>query len=153
MGGEVFSFTHPLWLWLGAGAVLLMAELATGSSWLLWPAVCAGLVGVLAALGLPFPVQDQIALFAVLSVASTFASRGLIRRQRRAHPDADDVNELRLPGRPGEAVAPFVAGRGRVLVDGAEWRAELDGGGELAIGACVEVVERLDGARLKVRAV
>ncbi len=147
---ELLSFTHPMWLWLGAGAALLAAELVIGTEWLLWPAVSAGVVGLLAAFGLEFPLRDQLALFAVLTVASTFVGRSVLKRRRV---DGVDVNEhLALPGRIGEAAGPLVAGRGRVLVDGAEWRAELDGDGDLPAGAGVEVVERLDGARLRVRA-
>lgn len=152
MSGDLFSFSHPLWLWLAAGGLLLIAEIGTGSSWLLWPAVCAAFVGVLTTLGLPFSLPEQLALWAVLSVVTTFASRSLFKR-RRATLDTDaDVNEVRLLGRTGQALTPFAHGRGRVLIDGGEWNAELDGEEDLAAGARVEVVERLDGARLKVRA-
>jgi membrane protein implicated in regulation of membrane protease activity len=137
---------------LAAGALMLTAEALSGTEWLLWPAVSAAAVGLLTAVGVTPELGEQLALFAVLSVASTFASRSLARRNR-ALEVATDVNDphARLLGRPGEVVAPFLAGRGRVLVDGAEWRAELDDDGELPAGAGVEVVERLDGARLRVR--
>ena len=48
--------------------------------------------------------------------------------------------------------AAFKAGLGRVFVDGKEWAAELDGGGDLAPKSKVHVLEILGGARLKVRA-
>ena len=151
---DLFSFAHPLWLWLAAGALLLIGEVVTGTSWLLWPAVSAALVGLLSALGVTSSLGEQLAMFAVLSVASTFASQGLIRRRRRGDADGADINDsaARLPGRTGEAVGAFTSGRGRVLVDGAEWRAELEGDDDLPAGAEIEIVERLDGARLKVRA-
>jgi hypothetical protein len=149
--GDLFSFTHPLWLWMAAGGLLLIGELVTGSSWLLWPAVCAVAVGALTALGLPFPLTEQIALWAGLSVVSTFASRSLFKRRTATEDGEADINEVRLLGRSGEALTAFSRGRGRVLVDGCEWTAELDGAEELAAGSRVEVVERLDGARLKVR--
>lgn len=147
---EMLSFTHPMWLWLGAGALMLVGELVLGTEWLLWPAVSAGVVASLAAVGLAFPIEQQLALFAVLTVATTFTGRSLLRRRRA---DGQDVNEhLALPGQVGEVTHAITDGRGRVRVDGAEWRADLDGGGDLPAGACVEVVERLDGARLRVRA-
>jgi inner membrane protein len=151
--GDLFTFSHPLWLWLAAGGLLLIAEIATGSSWLLWPAVCAAFVGALTAAGLPFPLQDQLALWAVLSVVTTFASRRLFRRARAAEPEAEgDINEVRLLGRTGQALSDFSQGRGRILVDGCEWAAESEPGEEVRSGARVEVVARVDGARLKVRA-
>ena len=150
MSEEVFAFTHPLWLWLAAGGLLLLGEIVTGSSWLLWPAVCAGFMGVLAALGVDMSVAEQLALWAGLSVATTLASRRLFRRER-GEADGDDVNAVRLLGRSGRAVTAFEGGRGRVLVDGAEWTAELDGADALPSGARVEVTGQLDAARLRVR--
>lgn len=151
MDGDLFSFSHPLWLWLAAGGLLLIGEIVTGTSWLLWPAVCAAFVGALSALGLPFPIQDQLMLWAGLSIVTTFAGRRLFRR-KTAEEDAD-VNDVRqrLVGRQAEAIAPFVGGRGRVLVDGCEWPAELDDSAAVAAGDRVEVLAPLDGARLKVR--
>ncbi len=148
---EIFSFTHPFWLWLAAGGLLLLGEILSGSSWLLWPAVCAAFVGALTALGIEFPLQEQLALWAGLSVVTTFASRSLFKRRRPTDEVEDDVNEPKLLGRSGRAVSAFEGGCGRVLVDGAEWTAELEGADALPVGARVEVVERIDGARLKVR--
>lgn len=145
------GFLQPLWLWLAAGGLLLAGELTTGSSWLLWPAASAALVGLLSA-ALPIGLPVQLLLFAVLTVVSTLASRTLLRRPAPV-PD-EDVNDIqpRLLGRKGVVLTPVVNGRGRVLVDGCEWAAELAGGGDLEPGAAVRVLERLDGARLKVLA-
>ena len=44
------------------------------------------------------------------------------------------------------------AGDGRVMIDGKEWAAELDGGGALAAGADVEVIGLSGGSRLRVKA-
>jgi membrane protein implicated in regulation of membrane protease activity len=120
MDPGLFSFTHPLWLWLAGGALLLTGEALTGSSWLLWPAVSAAVVGLLTAFGFDFPPQDQLALFAVLSVASTFASQGMIRRRRRLEPDpaTSTTPMAACSGVQGEVVSVFENGRGRVLVDG-----------------------------------
>ena len=65
-----------------------------------------------------------------------------------------DINDpsRRLVGQEGEATDAFKAGLGRVFVDGKEWAAELEGGGELAAKTKVEVTQILGGARLKVKA-
>ena len=65
-----------------------------------------------------------------------------------------DINDPtpRIVGQQGEATDAFKAGLGRVFVDGKEWAAELEGGGELAAKTKVEVTQILGGARLKVKA-
>jgi membrane protein implicated in regulation of membrane protease activity len=147
-----FYETHPFWAWMAAAAVLLVAEVATGSGYLLWPAAAAGVVavvGVFRPLGLP----AEVTLFAVLTILSTFLARKYL--PRRAGQRGPDINDRagRLVGRFGEAVGAFVDGQGRAFVDGAEWIAEIDPASEpLAPGTRVEVVDVLGGGRLKVRA-
>jgi len=138
---------HPFWGWLSVGVVLLAAEAATATGWLLWPAIAAGLTGVLVLTGkIPLPAV-QVGLFAGLTILATLIARPWLSRPPRA-----DINDRarRVLGQTGEARADFVAGHGRVFVDGAEWPAQLEGGGELAAGAPVQVV-RVEGARLIVR--
>ena len=38
---QAFFFAHPFWAWMAIGGVFLIAELMTGSGWLLWPAGAA----------------------------------------------------------------------------------------------------------------
>ncbi|HWA63812.1 MAG TPA: NfeD family protein [Caulobacteraceae bacterium] len=145
-----FYASHPFWVWLALGAVFLVIELATGSGWLLWPAGSAVAVALATLTGLLNPPL-QLALFAVLTIVSTYVGRRWFIRPHATGPDINDQLG-RLVGRHGEAAAAFERGEGRVFVDGKEWAAELDGDGALAGGARVEVTEVLGGARLKVRA-
>lgn len=135
---------HPFWGWLSVGVVLLAAEAATGTGWLLWPAVSAALTAVVVLTGKAPQPALQVGLFAGLTILATVSARPWLSR-----PPRSDLNDRarRVLGQTGEARADFVAGRGRVFVDGAEWPAELEGGGELAAGAPVRVV-RVEGARL-----
>lgn len=142
---------QPFWIWLAVGVTLLAIEAAFSTEWLLWPAVSAGIVAVLAALKLSVGLPVEIAVFAVLTIASTLLSRRLIKR---VNPDdAPDINarDSRLIGQRARVVEGFVDGRGRVFVSGAEWPAEIDGAGP-AVGESV-IVEGLTGSGLKVRAV
>ena len=43
---------QPFWIWLGVGVLLLAVEAMFSTEWLLWPAVSAGLVAVMTAVGL-----------------------------------------------------------------------------------------------------
>jgi membrane protein implicated in regulation of membrane protease activity len=145
--GDLY-LTHPAWAWAAAAAVLLAAELMTGSGWLLWPAAAAGVVALLsAAAGVPTSVA--VLLFAALTVAATLTARRLFpRRPPKPAPDLND-QRARLIGHDGRVVGAFEAGAGRVLVDGKEWPAELEGGAPPPPGGRV-LVTGVAGVRLKV---
>ncbi|HEY2179057.1 MAG TPA: NfeD family protein [Caulobacteraceae bacterium] len=141
---------HPFWAWMALGAIFLAIEVMSGSGWLLWPAGSAALVAVVQ-LVWPMSAPLAIALFAVATIASTYVGRRFIRG---AHPAASDVNNplTRLVGHRGETATAFEGGAGRVFVDGKEWSAELEEAGPLPVGAKVEVVAVVGGARLRVKA-
>ena len=141
---------QPFWIWLALGVVLLAIEAAFSTEWLLWPAVSAGVVAVVTALGLPLGLIGEVLLFAVLTVAATLLSRRLIQRVNPS--DSPDINarDSRLIGQRAQVIQAFVDGRGRVFVSGAEWVAEIDGASPLA-GESV-IVEGFDGPKLRVRA-
>jgi membrane protein implicated in regulation of membrane protease activity len=147
---QAFFLAYPFWTWIAIGGVFLIGELMTGSGWLLWPAGAAAVVAVVTQLaGLIWP--EEIVLFVVTAVVFTYLGRRFLRPAAKGDSDINDLAP-RLIGREGEAVAAFKAGLGRVFVDGKEWAAELDGGGDLAAKSKVKVLEILGGARLKVAA-
>ena len=141
---------QPFWLWLAIGVILLAVEAALSTEWLLWPAVSAGVVAVVVALGLDVGFLGEAGLFAALTVASTALSRRLIQRVNPS--DSPDINarDSRLIGQRAQVVQAFVDGRGRVFVSGAEWVAEIEGAAPAA-GESV-IVEGMNGPKLKVRA-
>jgi hypothetical protein len=147
---EALFFAHPFWSWIAIGGVFLIAELMTGSGWLLWPAGAAGVVAVTTEF-IPLGSSREIVLFVVTAVVATYLGRRFMPPAPKGRADINDPNP-RLVGQRGEAVAAFEAGHGRVFIDGKEWAAELESGGELAAKSPIEVVEILGGARLKVRA-
>jgi hypothetical protein len=144
-----FLSSHPFWSWMGLAAVLLAAEVASGSGYLLWPSASAAVTACLTALGLT--LAEAVAIFAGLTIVSTFVARRYLPSPFR--PRGADINDpgRRIIGHVGQTAAPFAAGLGRVLVDGKEWAAELEGGGELPAGAAVTVTALVSGARLKVK--
>jgi membrane protein implicated in regulation of membrane protease activity len=140
---------HPFWIWLAVGALLLAAEAATGSGWLLWPAASAGVVAVITLLGLHLGAPTEVGIFAALTLVTTFVARRYLVHAPKNHPDINDPN-LRLVGKKGQATSAFVEGHGRAFVGNAEWLADLDGDGELAAGAPI-IVTAIEGSRLKVK--
>ena len=141
--------SQPFWIWLALGVILLAVEAAASTEWLLWPAVSAGIVAVVTALGLHMGITGELILFAALTVASTLLSRRLI--QRVNPDDAPDINDrdLRLVGQRARVVEAFADGRGRVFISGAEWPAEITGAAP-PTGESV-IVDSVAGPLLKVR--
>ena len=140
---------QPFWIWLALGVLLLAVEAAFSTEWLLWPAVSAGIVAVLTALGLRLGLPIEVGVFAALTLLSTLLSRALIQRVNPS--DSPDINDRdgRLVGQTARVVGAFVGGQGRVFVSGAEWAAEIDGAAP-SVGENV-VVDALTGSGLKVR--
>lgn len=144
-------FDHPFWVWLALAAVLLALELPTSTGWLLWPSASAAAVALWTLTGVRLGWGGEVALYAVLTIVTTLASRRFMPRRADPSPDINDRSG-QLPGKTGTAVDAFKDGSGRVLVDGAEWDAEIEFGDAPAPGARIEVVRVLGGSKLAVRA-
>jgi membrane protein implicated in regulation of membrane protease activity len=139
---------QPFWIWLAVGVLLLAVESMFSTEWLLWPAVSAGLVAVMTAIGVRLGLPGEVAVFAVLTVIATLLSRRLIQK---ANPDGVDINDRdsRLIDQRARVVEAFVGGRGRVFVSGAEWPAVIEGEAP-AVGQDV-VVRGVSGSLLTVK--
>lgn len=135
--------------WLVLGLVLLIVEMATGTTYLLWPAVAA-FVTALAALIFPTNWVAEMALFAVLIIALTYFGHPLVKRWRDEG-GAQGLNErnVTLVGKRG-VVANFANGVGSVKIADTMWRAVSEE--PLAAGESVEVAS-VDGTTLTVKRV
>jgi hypothetical protein len=136
------------WHWLALGLALLLAELVTGSTYLLWPAVAAWITG-LAAMILGVPWAAQLIIFALAAIALLLFARPLVKNRLLMGPETD-VNEpgKQLSGARAVAVQAFEQGLGRVRLGDTEWRAASDE--PIAEGDAVTVTGT-DGATLQVR--
>ena len=141
---------HPFRIWLAVAAVLLAAEVATTTGWLLWPAACAVVVAALTVV-LGGNVAVAVAVFAVLTIVSTLTARRYLPKNLSG--DGPDINDNvgRLVGHVGMAVSAFENGRGRVFIDGKEWAAVADEDAAPAIDQQVKVISA-DGGILRVKA-
>jgi membrane protein implicated in regulation of membrane protease activity len=148
-------FTTAVWIWLGIGAVLLLIELPTTTGWLLAPSLCAFVLAGLNLVGVQPSWPWQVVAYAAATIVLTLIARSIRPRLFHRLNKTPDINDRAgaLLGKTGRAVGPFSNGAGRVLVDGAEWEAEVESGEPPAAGGKVEVVRVLGGARLAVRPV
>lgn len=142
-----------VWHWWGLAGVLLVLELLTGSTYLLWPTAAAAFVGLLALTPLPFGWEMQLLAFAVVTGVLTLLGDKFVAK-RRLRSDKPHLNERadQLAGEKVIAADDFVAGRGRVRHGDTVWAAVLTGDAAVAKGAVLEIVG-LEGATLKVRTI
>ncbi|HAQ36504.1 MAG: hypothetical protein CMF74_09070 [Maricaulis sp.] len=130
-----------LWWWLGLAGLFLIGELVTGTTYLLWPATAAFLVGILtfffAALGWPF----QFLIFAIISLALLWVGDRYVRPRLKAGTDSGlNTRSTYLVGQKATVVATSGA-TGRVRAGDTEWSAESIDGSVLEIGQSVTVSE------------
>lgn len=133
--------------WLVFGLILLIAEMASGTTYLLWPAVAAFLTALVTLTGATNWVAD-VATFAVLVIALTALGRPIVQRWRNEN-KAEGLNERSktLIGTRG-VITVFANGTGSVKIADTIWRVVSDE--TLAPGQAV-VIDAVDGATLKVR--
>ncbi len=133
--------------WLVLGLILLIAEMASGTTYLLWPAVAAFVTALISLLGVTNWLAEM-ALFAVLVIALTWLGRPLVERWKRDSA-ASGLNErsASLIGERG-VVTEFANGAGSVKVGDTIWRAQS--ADVLEAGQAV-LVDAVDGVTLKVK--
>jgi membrane protein implicated in regulation of membrane protease activity len=133
--------------WLVLGLILLIAEMATGTTYLLWPAVAAFATALISYFGFTNWVAD-LAIFGVLVIVLTWLGQPIVKRWR-SEGAASGLNNraAQLVGVRG-VVGSFANGAGSVQVGDTMWRAVSDE--TLEEGAHVEVVS-VQGVTLKVK--
>ncbi len=132
--------------WLILGLALLIAEMASGTTYLLWPAVAAFLTALLA-WAFPMDWGVELGVFAALVIGLTAFGRPLVQRWR-GEGEANGLNE-RGAGLIGvrAVLTEFADGIGAVKIGDTVWRASS--GENLAAGDSVEIAG-IDGTTLRV---
>jgi membrane protein implicated in regulation of membrane protease activity len=135
--------------WAVLGLILLIAEMVSGTTYLLWPAVAAFVTGLIAWIA-PTGWISEMAIFALLILVLTYFGHPLVKRFRNEGA-ASGLNERsqRLLGERG-VIENFANGTGAVKVRDTVWRAVSDEA--LVAGQAVEVAA-VDGVTLKVKRV
>ncbi|HRP11253.1 MAG TPA: NfeD family protein [Terricaulis sp.] len=133
--------------WLVLGLVLLIAEMATGTTYLLWPAVAAFFTALISFFGFTHWWAD-VAIFAVLVMVLTYFGQPIVKRWR-SEGAASGLNDraATLVGKRG-VIDNFANGAGSAKVGDTMWRVVSDE--VLEAGAEVEVVS-VQGVTLRVK--
>ena len=144
---ELLTADLTPWHWLIFGILLCAIELFLPTTFLLWAGVAALATGVVTFLVPILNWQMQIALFAVLAVATTLAGRIFYRHDKETL-DAPILNRRgdSLVGRDFVLAEPIVNGVGSVTMESTSWRVI---GPDTNAGARMKVV-KIEGASLVV---
>jgi inner membrane protein len=123
---DIFPFLEDIspWWWVAFGIALGALEMATMSFFLIWPGLAS--LGVALLLGIVPGLSGyaQITVFALLSIALTFAGRSLLHRYGDGDGMDGKLNSRAnlMIGRHAE-VLDFTGPEGNVTIDGIRWRA------------------------------
>lgn len=146
-----FLNAQPAWHWWALGAVLLAAEIASTTQYLLWPGMAALAVGVLKFLVPSLDGRLAVFLFAVIAVVATASwKRSAWGRAERATHAHLNQRSAQYVGRLVKCEEDFVNGRGPVRVDDTRWSARAADGSTPVRGEILQV-SGADGAELIVR--
>ena len=129
--------------WLVGAGILVIAELFTGTFYLLMIAIGLAFGGIAALLGLSAPIQTLVAA-AIGLVATSILHRSRFGRPAKGNASRDHNVNLDIGER--VAVPALQDGRARVMYRGALWDVEL-GPGALAEAGEFRIVE-VQGSRL-----
>lgn len=133
-----YIVSHMWQLWAVLAVLFAIAELSTGSLYVL----CFAIGAVAAAIASLFGgVYAQGAVFIIISLVSIFAIRPVALRYLHRGEDQRKSGAEALIGRHGrvtEAIAE--GGFGRVAIDGDDWKAQSIDGSTIAVGSSVEVL-------------
>lgn len=114
--------------WIIIGVVLLIAELITGTTYILWPAAAALLVGVFTYL-LPIGWEIQFLIFFVVSAGLLVFGHKFVRPRTKGGEPSDLNDRARMMvGERCKVIADFETGQGRVQLGDTQWRAKMENG-------------------------
>jgi membrane protein implicated in regulation of membrane protease activity len=114
------------WLFIFFG--LLILEVLTGTTYILWPAAAA-LIVALCAFILPIGWSMQFLLFFILSAVFLYLGHTHLKPRMKGGEPSDLNDRARsMQGMRVKAIADFDTGRGRVHVGDTQWRASMEDG-------------------------
>ncbi|NOX73459.1 MAG: NfeD family protein [Alphaproteobacteria bacterium] len=139
---DIFPFLENIspWWWVAFGIGLGALEMATMSFFLIWPGLAALGVALLLGMAPALSGNAQITVFAIGSIALTFAGRSLLHRYGDGDGADGKLNSRAnlMIGRHAK-VLDFAGPEGNVTIDGIRWRARWPAGVTTKSGETVKV--------------
>ena len=115
--------------WIIVGVLLLILEVVTGTTYILWPAVAALIVGFIVFILPLLGWEMQFLLFFILSSVLLVVGHKYVRPKMKGGEPSDLNDRARsMVGMRVKAIADFETGIGRVQVGDTQWRASIEDG-------------------------
>lgn len=118
-----FFDTNGLWAWASLAAILLVAELLTGTTYLLWFGISAAILAFITYLFPKMPISADFLIFGILSIANVLIGRKILPPNMAAKDNNLNDPDNRLIGQIVIASDDFISGNGFVKFGDTQWRA------------------------------
>lgn len=140
-----------IWVWWSLAGLILIGELITGTTYLLWPAAAAFIVGGISLEFLGVPWGIQMAVFGLLTLVLVFIGDRFVKPHLKFTGSGPVLNDRAqgMVGQRASVVQAFTGGQGRVQVGDSAWPARAENGEDFAEGESV-VITALDSTVLVV---
>ncbi len=140
---ELLNSSNVHWAWLVLALLLIIAEIFTATTLIMWMAISAMLVGLIVVLYPALPWEFQLIIFAGLSLLSMFLWRLLLNHRPIAtdEPHLNRRAEQHI-GRCVTLTQDIVDGRAKLRIDDIPWHIE---GPDMPRGTRVVIIGEDDG--------
>ena len=130
------------WDWLGAAAIIFIADMLLIGGYLLFIALGALLTGVFALIAPALSWEIQCMIFAVCSglLAPWLARRAAKRRKQ--NPNVNNISSELIGNVVQVSGGGIINGQGRVIVGDSSWIAKSDSSVNCPAGSSVRIVQR-----------
>ena len=139
-----FLVEMPFWYWWVLALGLLILEIMTGTTYVLWPAAAAVIVGLLDLTIMDGQWQLQLMIFGVLTILFTIFITPHVREYvNNTKTDKEHLNQrgAQKVGKRATVSAAFENGKGKVRFGDTQWLAEGEGGVDIEAGQAVEIID------------
>jgi len=139
------------WHWWALAVLLIGIEVFAASTFLLWPAAAAVVVGIVVAIVPDLDWRIQLLAFAVIAAIATVGGRALWQRYRGADIEPSlNRRGTQYVGRRMTLSEDLSDGAGRIQIDDTWWPARTVDGRPLESGRQIEIVA-VNGIELEVK--
>ena len=124
LGISIIDVSLKYWQWLAFALILGIVEVLTMTTYFLWAAIAALIVGVLLWFAPEMTLVWQLILFGVLTVVNIILGHNFLNRGKTHKKEIVNQRMSEMVGQKVKLTEAIVGGRGKIYLSGAYWVAE-----------------------------